>query len=78
MGEREEESTRVIRMHCSFEDSENVFVVMEFFEGDTLFKWVIEQQEKNRPPEGFVEDIRKVFRQITLSTKAFHSLGIIH
>lgn len=43
LAERSSNSSRVIQLYGSFEDGDNMFVVMEYFPGDTLFKWVINQ-----------------------------------
>jgi serine/threonine protein kinase len=54
-----------------------MFVVMEYFPGDTLFKWVI-NQHMHKPKQQIMRNIKKVFKQILKSIKSFHAIGILH
>ena len=79
----------VVTMHKVFEDSEHIYVVMDFCDEGDLFGMITERQKVGLPRLFFGTQandqyigndalIRKVFLQIVDAVEYCHSLGIFH
>jgi hypothetical protein len=58
--------SKLILIIASSEDTESIFVIMDYFPGETLFKWTV-RQHKTRPKNEVVNETRIVFKKLVES-----------
>ena len=70
-----DENSLVVALYDVFEDSSTLNLVMELFEGESLYKWMKSELPNLQNREA---EVQKVYRQITAAITHLHSRGIVH
>lgn len=68
----ESDSPWVVQLYCSFQDNQNLYLIMEFLPGGDLMTMLIKF-------DTFSEDVTRFYMaECVLAIEAIHNLGFIH
>ncbi|TNV74441.1 hypothetical protein FGO68_gene558 [Halteria grandinella] len=67
----------IVKLIDSFEDDEHINIVMEYFQGQTLYQWL---SDRSKGPENPHQESQLVpiFQKVLKSLSQIHNLGIAH